>query len=253
MNSWNSKLEEISNQIETVIRRKENDRIERWKKNLLLFYHQTRKKLMRLALGITFIYLTIFYTPLVWFFASPLKVSEAPQQADAIVVFAGGVGESGKAKEGYEERVQQAVELYKKGYAKEMIFSSGYMYVFKEPQVMKLLAVSLGVPEGAIILEDKATNTYQNVRLTSKILEEKHYTKILLVTSPYNTLRASLVFRKYAPGIKVIYTPIPKSRFYEHGYDFKGRRVLKQINIKQIRGIVHEYLGILYYRLKGYI
>ena len=46
--------------------------------------------------------------------------------------------------------LQQAVELYKKGYAQHLIFSSGYMYAFKEPLVMKALAVSLGVPEEAI-------------------------------------------------------------------------------------------------------
>ena len=52
--------------------------------------------------------------------------SEPPRQADAIVVFAGGVGESGEAGGGYQERVKQAVDLYKAGYAPRLIFSSGF-------------------------------------------------------------------------------------------------------------------------------
>jgi uncharacterized SAM-binding protein YcdF (DUF218 family) len=191
---------------------------------------------------------------LVWFLAEPLKISQSPQKADAIVVFAGGVGESGKAGQGYEERVQYAVDLYKRGFAKYLIFSSGYTYIFKEPMIMQSLAVSLGVPEAAVILEEKATNTYENVKFTRDILMQKGWRKILLVSSPYHMHRVSLVAQKIAREIKVTYTPILNSLFYSHpDKDSRGRRIWKQINLQQIKGIFHEYLGILYYWWKGYI
>ena len=79
-------------------------------------------------------YLLVFQTPLLWWAAEPLKLSAPPEAADAIVVFAGGVGESGKAGGGYQERVKQAVDLYKAGYARSMILSSGFVYRFAKPR-----------------------------------------------------------------------------------------------------------------------
>lgn len=252
-NSWDKKTEQMSTIIETAIKQKKELTID-WQKRLERIYKVVHQKIIHTSLILFIVWLTIFYTPLVWFLTDRLKISQEPKKVDCIVVFAGGVGESGKAGQGYEERVKYAVELYKKGYAKKIIFSSGYAYVFKEPLIMKSLAVSLGVPEDGIILEDKAANTYENVKFVKSILDNKKWNEILLVSSPYHMQRSSLVFRKIAKEIKVIYTPIPNSFFYFHGKrDIEGRRTWRQINIQQIKGILHEYLGIVYYYFKGYI
>ena len=58
--------------------------------------------------------------------------------------------------------------------------------------------------------------------------------------------RASLVWRKYAPEVQIIRTPIPASRFYGHGFD-------SSIELRQAQGILHEYIGVVYYWLKGAI
>ena len=97
-------------------------------------------------------YLLLFQTPFVWWLASPLKLSDGPRQADAIVVFAGGVGESGQAGGGYQERVKRAADLYRSGLAQHVVFSSGYVYAFQEAEIMKGLAVASGIPDAAIVL-----------------------------------------------------------------------------------------------------
>lgn len=253
-NSWQRRIEEMSNIIGKAIGKKMFDNEARWKENLLIFYRTTRRRTARFATIAAVAYLFLFYTPFIWYLAEPLKKSDAPRKMDAIVVFAGGVGESGKAGQGYQERVEYAVELYKEGYSKYIIFSSGYAYVFEEAMVMKALAVSLGVPEEAIILENKAGNTYENVKYTKEILAERGWDEVLLVSSPYHMRRVSLVVRKIAKEIKVAYTPIPRSSFYVHRTSniYKGGS-WRQIKPGQIRGILHEYLGILYYWWKGYI
>lgn len=252
-NSWDMRIEEMGNLIESEIERKLKMPLD-WREAFLRFYGVGRRKTFKLAFIFLSTYFLMFYTPLVWFLASPLKIVQLPEKADCIVVFAGGVGESGLAGQGYEERVEYAVELYKKGYARHIIFSSGYMYVFKEPLVMKILAISLRIPEEAIILEDKANSTYENVEFTKEILKQKNWNDILLLSSPYHMLRASMVFNKIAKEIKVHYTPIPKSLFYAHPEkDEHGRKIWKRINLQQIKGIIHEYLGILYYWWKGWI
>ena len=251
-NSWSNRLEQMSGLIEKSIENKMSDRELRWKENLIVFSRNVRNRAVGIAAFFIVLYLLVFYTPLVWLAAEPLKIAQMPQKADAIVVFAGGVGESGHAGQGYEERVQRAVELYKNGYADKLILSSGYVYLFKEPSVMKALAMSLGVPEGSIILEETAKDTFENVKFTQRILANNGWNRILLVSSPYHMKRASLVFHKVAGNIKVIYVPITNSRFYAHSKG-KPSENWRRINIEQIRGIIHEYLGIVYYWFKGCI
>jgi uncharacterized SAM-binding protein YcdF (DUF218 family) len=158
------------------------------------------------------------------------------------VVLAGGVGESGKAGQGYEERVMHAVGLYRKGYASRMVFSSGFTYVLQEADVMKALGVSLGIPSDRIILEKKAKDTYQNVLYVREILQLQGWKSVLLVSSPYHMRRVSWVIKKVAPELRVLYSPVPNSIFYAQGDGVQWR---------QIRGILHEYLGIVYYSLLG--
>jgi uncharacterized SAM-binding protein YcdF (DUF218 family) len=252
-NSWNKKLKALSLTIEKHIEIKSRDRQARWKKNLLLFYRNARRRLVGIALVAFIIYLLLFYTNFVWFLAKPLKIAELPRSSDAIVVFAGGVGETGKATQGYEERVEYAVELYKKGFAENLIFSSGYMYHFREPVIMKALAVSLGVPSESVNLEDKARNTYENVILTKEIMDRNKWRKVLVVSAPYHMRRVALVMRKNAPGIEPVFTPVPESIFYRHGVTKEGEPDIKQLNMRQLRAFIHEYLGIILYWLKGWI
>lgn len=249
--SWDVRIEEMSNLIEDAINKKKLNGYPNWQERFKHLYRAARRRLARAAFVFLVLWGVIFYTPLVWFLAEPLKIANHPEKADCIVVFAGGVGESGKAGQGYEERVDYAVKLFKQGHAGYLIFSSGYKFVFNEAAVMKYLAMSLGVPEARIILEENAGNTYLNVKFTKEILDKRNWRKVLLVSSPYHMRRVSLVAGRLAPGITFIYTPI-QSRFYEHEIGTRSR-IAKRIDLKQIKGIIHEYLGIIYYRIKGYI
>src|SRR2546430_16637950 len=74
-------------------------------------------------------------------------------------------GESGQAGGGYQERVKQAIDLYKSGYAPIVVLSSGFVYSFREAEVMRAVAVDNGVPSGSILLEQKADR--KSTRLNS--------------------------------------------------------------------------------------
>ncbi len=249
-NSWSERIEEMSSLIEEVIERKKRGQPANWQDKFLLLYKKTKHNVIKSLAVILAAYLLIFYTPIVWILARPLVISEQPKKSDAIIVLGGGVGESGKVGQGYEERAEYAVELYKKGYAGHIVFSSGYVNIFKETLVMKAMAVSLGVPESAIILENRAINTHDSAIFTKELLDKEHWNSIILLSSPYHMLRVSKIFAKFDRGVKISYTPISKSSFYAH--DVKGF-FSKKISVSQIGGIVHEYLGILYYWWKGWI
>jgi uncharacterized SAM-binding protein YcdF (DUF218 family) len=126
-----------------------------------------------------------------------------------------------------------------------MVFSSGYVFAFREADVMRELAVSRGVPASAIILETKAANTYENVVFVRGILDRRGWRSILLVSSPYHMRRALLTWRKMAPEITVVPSPVPQSQFYSpHS---------KGASLEQMRGILHEYLAIIAYWWQGRI
>ncbi len=252
-NNWAHRIERMSEFMKDALDEKLKY-VVNWQARLHSLYITSRRRITKTGAIVVFSYSLLFYTPLVWFMAAPLKIVQAPRKSDCIVVFAGGVGESGKPGQGYEERVQYAVELYEKGYAKNIIFSSGYVYVFEEPLVMKALALSLGVPEDIIILDAQASNTYENIKFSKRILDNNHWSSIILISSPYHMLRASMVFNKIARDTQVVYAPVPNSLFYAHPEkDVNGKRVWKRISLQQINAILREYVGIVYYWLKGWI
>jgi len=243
-NSWDDKIEGMCALIDSAIDKKRTDWALRWKENLVSFYQVSRRRIIKATLSSLLAYFLIFNTSLLWFLAQPLKISELPTKADAIVVFAAGVGESGVPGQGYEERVLHAVDLYQRGFAERVIFSSGALYAFKETDMIKTLALSLGLPERAILLEEEASSTYENVKFTKNILDSRGWKKILLVSSPYHMRRALLVWDKQSPDVEVTSTPISHSLFYDRSEGVRPRH---------IKGILHEYAGIVYYWIKDYI
>ena len=242
-NSWEARIEQMSQLIDHALleRRARGDR---WEESLRRLYRSARRRVAQGAVGVAAVYVLLFHSSFMWFLAEPLRVTEPARPVDAIVVFAGGVGESGKAGGGYQERVKQAVDLYRAEMAPVMIFSSGYAFVFREAEVMRDLAVNHGVPPEAILLETRAANTFENVAFVKALLDERGWRSVLLVSSPYHMRRAVRTFRKQAPGIRIIPTPVPYSQFYAHG---------NGASLEQIRGILHEYAAIVAYWGNGWM
>ena len=243
-NSWNERLAAMSVLIEGVLAEKQAHR-EPWDRRLTRLYRSARRRTAQIVLSVVAVYLLIFETPFVFWLASPLKMAAPPGAADAVVVFAGGVGESGQAGGGYQERVASAVDLYRAHYAPALVFSSGFRFVFHEAEVMRDLAVVNGVPAAAIVLEQRAANTRENVLFTAAILREHGWRKVLLVSSPYHMRRAMLTWRRAAPDVTVIPTPVAHSLFYLR--DGRGP------TLDQIRGIAQEYAAIVVYWWRGWI
>ena len=242
-NSWSSRIDAMSHLIDDALMAQDSSDAG-WEDTLRRAYRATRRRAAEIVLGVAAVYLLLFQTNMIWWAAEPLRLSSPPAKADAIVVFAGGVGESGQAGGGYQERVKQAIDLYKAGYAPYLVLSSGFIYSFREAEVMRALAIDQGVPASAIVLEQRAASTYDNVRFVKEILDDHHSKSILLVSSPYHMRRATMTWRHEAPGIAVVPVPPARSQFYEH---------TRGASLEQIRGIVWEYLATFAYWRRGYL
>lgn len=119
------------------------------------------------------------------------------------MVLGGGVAGKGTLRPSDElldlslKRTICGVDLFVQGVAPRILFSGGDASIFgsgpKEALEMKRLARRLGVPEGAILIEDQSKTTYENALATKRLIGSA---PILLVTSASHIPRALGLFRK---------------------------------------------------------
>lgn len=241
-NTWALKVEEMSFLIEEKMRSRMEDQQKNWILNLKRVYKNTKRGVLKSIVAALAIYIVIFHTNAGWYIGKPLEIVNAPVKSDVIAVLGGGVGESGRAGQGYQERVSKAVELYDNGYSAKIIYSTGYKYILKEAETMATLSVSMGVKRDNIIIEDDSITTRDNVVNVGKILNENGWNSIIMVSSKYHMKRLELLCRKNLPGVRVVYVPT-RSDYYSGAH----------VTPRHLQGFIHEYLAILFYMIKGYI
>lgn len=101
----------------------------------------------------------------------------------------------------------RAAQLWLDGVAPILIFSGGSgkltadRFVEPEAVVFATVARDMGVPDSAIVIEDKSTNTGENVRFTHALLRERglDLRRLLLVQKPYMERRTYATFCKQWP------------------------------------------------------
>lgn len=192
-------------------------------------------------IGITAIMLVlvILYTPLIQTTASPLIVKDQLGEADAVVVLSGGWAGKGKLGISTLERYKYGLKLFQKGHGKYLLFSGGNLWgTPSEAQEMAQMAMSDGFSMESIIIEGNSESTWENALFVKKVMIDKDLHSVVLVTSPYHTLRAKTLFQE--KGIKVISAPVPDSEFYlADGLD--RLRIAKLVAL--------EYLKLALYKL----
>jgi uncharacterized SAM-binding protein YcdF (DUF218 family) len=112
-----------------------------------------------------------------------------------------------------------AARLYLERWAPWLLFSGGLgrltRAIWDEPEAVKFgrIALEMGVPSECILLEERSTNTGQNILFSRRLLAEKgiEIESILLVQKPYMERRAYAAFKKLWPEMPVTVSspPIP--------------------------------------------
>jgi len=122
-------------------------------------------------------------------------------RAEAIVVLGNRppVDKHGRVMPETQRRVRRGVELYRAGLAPVLVMTGGPAPRGNiEAEVMRDLAVELGVPEDAIRVETKSRDTIENARFTKQLLSGEgdavRKPQVILVTSPYHLARAQRLF-----------------------------------------------------------
>lgn len=117
----------------------------------------------------------------------------------------------------------RGAELYLDGWAPLLIFSGGLGAItsrfWDEPEANQFarIAIGMGVPPGAVLIENRSTNTGENVLFTRRLLEEHGLDPqtFIVVQKPYMERRSYATFSKVWPRKEVIVTS-PQMSFDEY-------------------------------------
>lgn len=133
---------------------------------------------------------------------------------------------------------QRGAELFLQGYAPLIIFSGNVgsltknMWDKPEAEVFSELAIKMGVPKGKILIENKSTNTGDNILFAKKLLEKRGISvdSIILVQKPYMQRRAFATFKKIWPEKDLIVTA-PQIPFNEYPNDIISKDLVINIMV----------------------
>ncbi len=130
--------------------------------------------------------------------------------SDAAIVFGAKAYASGRPSTALADRVATSCELYHQGLVRKLIFSGGPGHgEFHETEVMRRYAVSLGVPNEAIICDEHGLNTQATAINTAPLLDQHGISRALAVSHFYHLPRIKLCFRRV--GVKVRTVPCRES------------------------------------------
>lgn len=121
---------------------------------------------------------------------------------------------------------ERAAELYLQGWAPLLVMSGGLgnftQGLWTEPEANRFaaIAIKMGVPPEAILVENKSSNTGENILFTQRLLEEKGLNpkSFIVVQKPYMERRSYATFKKHWPD-KEVWISSPQISFEEYPND----------------------------------
>jgi len=118
---------------------------------------------------------------------------------------------------------ERGAELWLEGWAPLLIFSGGLgaitRHLWSEPEADRFAAIAekMGVPRERMLIENRSTNTGENVVFTKQLLADRGLVpqKLILVQKPYMERRAYATFKCRWPEKDIVVTS-PQASFDEY-------------------------------------
>jgi uncharacterized SAM-binding protein YcdF (DUF218 family) len=225
-----------------------------------------REPIRRLLLiTVPFVALTVISTPAVahlsqgtleWRFP---PTEQRPDGAEAIVVLGGGIepADATRRRAALSSstlvRCMHAAAVYCQGKTCPVIVSGGRVDAGSSTPPIALLMRDFlrdqGVKDADLIVEDRSRTTYENAVECCKLLEQRHIGKVILVTDATHMFRALRTFHKQ--GIDAVPSACAhRATQFDWGvFDF-----LPSANaVQNHQRTIHEWLGVAWYWLRGYL
>ncbi|MEK6283693.1 MAG: YdcF family protein [Acidobacteriota bacterium] len=151
---------------------------------------------------------------------------------------------------------ERGAQLFLDGWAPLLIFSGGLGAItsrlWTEPEADRFaeIAVGMGVPKERIVIENRSTNTGENILYTKQLLASLQITprKLILVQKPYMERRAFATCKKMWPEMDILVTSPQMS--FEQYLEGHSNRELSRDEIISI--MVGDLQRMKVYPGKGY-
>ena len=153
------------------------------------------------------------------------------------------------------DRLLQAVELYKRGVIKKIVFTGGSGRVLhpemKEGGYISRYLLNFGVPQKDFLIESESNNTHENALFTKYLFEkEKISGRYLLITSAFHMRRSTECFNTV--GIST--DPYSTDRYAgPRKFEFDHVFIPNSSTMNDWNNLIHEIVGYITYKFVGYI
>lgn len=152
------------------------------------------------------------------------------------------------------DRLLQAIELYKKGIIKVIVFTGGSGSMLhpeeKEGVFIERYLLTLGIPKKDFFIEGESKNTRENATLTKELIEKKKLQgDFLLITSAFHMRRSLACFKKV--GIEA--SPYCTDRYGgPRKFELEHLFLPESAVLDSFRNFIHEVVGFIIYKIVGY-
>jgi len=132
--------------------------------------------------------------------------------SDVAIVLGAGTS-NGKVSPVYRERIEHGIWLYENDYVDHLIFTGGYGKgnTISDSAAAKNYAISRGIPENVIFIEESSTITEENLEQAKIIMDNNSFNTAILVSDPLHMKRAMRMAGDY--GIDALTSPTPTSMY----------------------------------------
>jgi uncharacterized SAM-binding protein YcdF (DUF218 family) len=219
---------------------------------LLGFTALSFRLLVAIAALVALFIATLLFTPLLPHSVQALVMSETPHPADLIVILGGGMQcGTGDLEASSLARLEKGLELWKAGYAPRITLSDVDGEIFGDQacpslgyEAQQRVQALYGAGSPEIVMLPRMRNTRTEALATATVAQARGWHRILLVTTPTHSRRALAAFKKL--GLDVTSVPSSEPRF-----DMTLRLPIDRL--RALAAVSREYLGLLMYRLRGWI
>lgn len=181
------------------------------------------------------IILFVFFLVHSWFVLTD-GLLENLRPADVGVIMGSQVKRTGIPSKRLKSRLERGIDLYNKKILSVLIVSGGFgKEGFDEAKVMKDYLKERGIPDVDIITDPNGNNSYLTAKNCSKIMKEKHWKSVIIISDYFHLSRTKLAFEKF--GVKDV-----RSSF---------ARGFPNLFLNAF-STVREFFGFYYYLLRDY-
>ncbi|TAL57140.1 MAG: YdcF family protein [Bacteroidetes bacterium] len=154
------------------------------------------------------------------------------------------------------DRLFQAVELYKTGSIKKIFFVGGSGSIefaeMKEGMFVRRYLLTLGIPDADIWIENESRNTRENAVNAKEFLVKNNFDsgKFLLITSGHHMRRSLACFK--VVGLDVTPYSVDRTASPERRFSPEHLLVPNVIALMWWNAVIHEWIGMVVYKIRGF-